>query len=130
MNTIVCTTMPGIRYCTYSRGLPASAPPKRYVNISVIISGNAVTSKSWKGTCLIFSIARQPSVTVAASAPAAGGRCVVASMLMRGRAGLVLGGLAGEREEDVVEARLPERELRDVDAGARERRERVGDAAV
>jgi hypothetical protein len=58
----------------YCRGVPASAPPKRKVNINVIINGNAVTSNSWKGTCLIFNIARQPSVRIAESALAAGGR--------------------------------------------------------
>ena len=43
--------------------MPASAPPNRYVNISIMMIGNAVTSKSCSGTCLIFSIARQPNVT-------------------------------------------------------------------
>jgi hypothetical protein len=38
--------MPGSRNWMYARVDPASAPPNRNVNISVIISGNAVTSKS------------------------------------------------------------------------------------
>ena len=33
-----------------------------------------MTSNSWKGTCLIFSIARQPRVIVAAQVLAARGR--------------------------------------------------------
>ena len=64
----VITRMPGSRSCRYSRGDPASAPPNRYVNSSTNMIGNAVTSNSCIGTCLIFSIARQPKVSDAASA--------------------------------------------------------------
>jgi hypothetical protein len=84
MKTMVCTRMPGRRYCTYSFGEPARAPPKRNVNISVNMMGIAVTSKSWKGTCLILSSARQPSVTTAPSALAGRGRSRL--MRMRGSA--------------------------------------------
>ena len=64
----VITRMPGSSCCRYSRGEPASAPPNRYVNSSANMIGNAVTSNSCIGTCLILSIARQPKVTDAASA--------------------------------------------------------------
>src|SRR5690606_36015509 len=60
--TTVCTRMPGMRNWTYSSVEPAMAPPKRKVNISVSRIGNAVTSKSCSGTCLILSRARQPKV--------------------------------------------------------------------
>jgi hypothetical protein len=90
MNTIACTMMPGRRNWMYSFGDPASAPPNRNVNINVIISGNTVTSKSWKGTCLILSSARQPSVMDAESALAARGRGVVARMVFAVYAGLVI----------------------------------------
>src|SRR5690349_23642207 len=72
--TTLVTMMPGSRYCRYSRVEPASAPPKRYVNISVMMIGKAVTSNSCSGTCLIFSIARQPNVTDADQALGRGGR--------------------------------------------------------
>jgi hypothetical protein len=58
----------------YSRGVPASAPPKMYVNRSVNMIGVTVTSKSWKGTCLILSIARQARVPTVDSAGAGRGR--------------------------------------------------------
>ncbi len=77
--TTLVTMMPGRRNCRYSVVEPASAPPKRYVNISVMMIGNAVTSKSCSGTCLIFSIARQPKVTDADSALGRGGRAPGAS---------------------------------------------------
>ncbi len=72
--TTLCTRMPGNTNCRYSSVEPASAPPKRYVNISVIMIGNAVTSNSCSGTCLIFSTARQPNANEAASALGRGGR--------------------------------------------------------
>lgn len=77
--TTLVTMMPGRKNCRYSRGLPASAPPNRYVNISTMMIGNAVTSKSCSGTCLIFSMARQPKVSDAPSALGRGGRVPGAS---------------------------------------------------
>ena len=74
MNATVCTRMPGSRNCRYSLVEPARAPPNRYVNSSVNMIGNAVTSKSCSGTCLIFSSARQPKVSEAESALGRGGR--------------------------------------------------------
>jgi hypothetical protein len=65
--------MPGRRNCRYSPVEPAKAPPNRKVNISVNMIGNAVTSKSCSGTCLIFSSARHPNVSDADSALGRGG---------------------------------------------------------
>src|ERR1043165_1416906 len=73
------TRMPGSRNWMYSRGEPASAPPNRYVYISTIMIGNAVTSKSCSGTCLILRIARQPKVRDAESALGRGGRSLATS---------------------------------------------------
>ena len=135
---------------------PASAPPKRYVYISTIMIGNAVTSKSCSGTCLIFSMARQPKVMrrrrarwAAAGAPlptqqrgerlgltGAGvsvvltarwwSRCSCRRLVLSscdGRCRLVavatpcVSWLAGEGEEDLVQAGLAQREVVDGDAG-------------
>lgn len=57
------TRMPGSRNWMYSCGEFTRAPPNRYVYISTIMIGNAVTSKSCSGTCLILRIARQPKVS-------------------------------------------------------------------
>ena len=67
MNTTACTRTPGRKNCRYSVVDPASAPPNRNVNISVIMTGKAVTSNSCIGTCLIFNTARQPKVSEADS---------------------------------------------------------------
>ncbi len=72
--TTLVTMMPGRKNCRYARGLSASAPPNRYVNISTMMIGNAVTSNSCSGTCLIFSRARQPNVSDAASGLGRAGR--------------------------------------------------------
>ena len=116
------------------------------------MTGVIVTSSSCSGTCLIFSIPRQPKVSAAVTARSArGGRAPEASAackrlvgagverrrscrsahaasLLRGRLvlGLVLGRVAGERQEDLVEARLAEREVGDRDAGARQLGDRLG----
>ncbi len=72
--TTLITRMPGSRNWMYSCVEPASAPPKRYVYIRTSMIGKAVTSKSCSGTCLIFSMARQPKVSEAESALGLGGR--------------------------------------------------------
>lgn len=73
------TRMPGSRNWMYSFGDPARAPPNRYVYISTIMIGNAVTSKSCSGTCLILRMARQPKVSEADSALGRRGRSPVTS---------------------------------------------------
>jgi hypothetical protein len=54
------------------------APPNRYVNISTHMTGVRVTSSSCSGTCLTFSIPRQPNVSAVDSGPGRGGRAVEA----------------------------------------------------
>src|SRR5690606_36837015 len=75
----VMTRMPRMRNYTYSPTELASAPPKRNVNISVIMIGNMVASNNWKGTCLIFSSARHAKVMDAAKALGREGRLWVVS---------------------------------------------------
>src|SRR6187431_522607 len=112
------------------------APPKRYVNIRTNITGVIVTSSSCSGTCLTLSIPRQPNVSAALSGDACGGRGVVVSTLRmssvligppralpaspaRARLGLEIASrisyrdlllceMAGQGQEDLVEARLAE----------------------
>ena len=64
--------MPGRMNCRYSLVEPLIAPPKRYVNITRNRTGVSVTSMSCSGTCLIFSIPRQPNVLAALNAPGRG----------------------------------------------------------
>ncbi len=86
--TTLITMMPGSRNWMYSSVEPASAPPKRYVYIRTSMIGNAVTSKSCSGTCLIFSMARHPKVSDADSALGRGGRsCPTSSAERRSRSG-------------------------------------------
>ena len=99
--------------------------------------GKAVTSNSCIGTCLIFSMARQPKASDATSGVGRGGRVPVDSdrpQRLLGEDGfglgdghaasswcVAVGGMAGEGQEDLVEAGLAERELGDGDAGASQR---------
>ena len=113
-----------------------------------------MTSRSCSGTCLTFSIPRQPKVRAADAALARGGRGVddsalrsaassaagvgrarvVGSVLMlpaprvgdRFLGGLVLGRAAGQRKEHLVEARLADREVGDPDACSRQLGEGLG----
>src|SRR3990170_3546903 len=57
------------------------APPNMYVNIRTNITGVIVTSTSCSGTCLTFSIPRQPKVRAVDNALARGGREVDAIAL-------------------------------------------------
>jgi hypothetical protein len=76
VNSTDVTRIPGRMNCRYSPVEPAIAPPNRYVNISVNMTGVSVTSNSCSGMCLIFSITRQPNVRHADSALGRGGRAV------------------------------------------------------
>src|SRR5262249_998461 len=102
----------------------------------------AITSSSISGTCLILSRARQPKAAEAAHAPGGSGRgpagrpgggAVAGAAGAAGRVVMTIpswwpgggprgcrggtgGGLAGEGEEHLVEARLAEGELADGDA--------------
>src|SRR3954449_11965182 len=104
--------MPGRMYCRYSPVEPAPAPPNRYVNISRNSTGVIVTSIICSGTCLILSMPRQPNVIAADTRPGCGGRAPDASAacrrssLVRGSVfviGLLLRGMAREREEHLIE---------------------------
>ena len=116
--------------------------------MSTNITGVIVTSSSCSGTCLTFSIPRQPKVSAADSGArarrargrgdrladrrlvGAGGRgrlAVVGLALMPPApprsaiaclGGLLLGRVAGQGQEHLVEARLAEREVGDPDPGA------------
>ena len=77
-------------YSRYSAVEPEIAPPNRYVNIRTNITGVIVTSSSCSGTCLTFSMPRQPNVNAAAAAEARGGRGVEASALRRVASSVVM----------------------------------------
>ena len=74
MNSTDITSTPGSRNSRYSAVEPAIAPPNMYVNISRNRTGVIVTSISCSGTCLIFSIPRQPNVSALANALGRAGR--------------------------------------------------------
>src|SRR4051794_20320224 len=106
------------------------------------MTGVTVTSSSCSGTCLTFSMPRQPNVSAVDSPPGRGGRAVVAMawrtaavsapsavevaalmtaprsrrLVLEGRIVLV-GQVAGQCQEDLVQARLAQGELGDSDAG-------------
>src|SRR5215204_1084210 len=119
--------------------------------MSVNITGVIVTSRSCSGTCLTFSIPRQPKPTPRSPAAAALRRRARSAqgarpqrtedrslgsvrrscrlLLLDGGgfgSGLVLGRTAREREEHLVETRAVEREVGDSHLGARERGDRLG----